>query len=288
MTALSSAPSTVPVDKALEATAHLLAVVAKLRDPDGGCPWDLKQTHQTLRPYLLEEAYEAVAAMSAEPLDTHHLKEELGDVLLQVVLNAQLAADAGTFTFGDVCDGLAEKLIRRHPHVFGDSNPAIDTPEAVTAQWQTLKAQEKAGSSPETSDTFSILDGVPKAVPALTRALQVSKKAVGVGFAWPDFESLWQCVTSELAEVREVIDHQESTSRLEDEIGDLLFATVNLAREFKLDPEVALTRATAKFERRFRRMEQLAATENRLPLESLDFATWDTLWNRAKADTAAT
>jgi MazG family protein len=260
------------------AIANVLAVIAQLRNPQGGCPWDLKQTHATLRPYMLEEAYEAVAAMSAEPLDVFHLREELGDVLLQVLLNAQIATDNHHFTFGDVCQGLADKLVRRHPHVFGDTVSDITTPQAVTAQWQALKALEKAKQAPHDTPVDSVLAGVPQGIPALSRALAISKKAVGVGFAWPDFEALWQCVTSELAEVREVIDRQETTRRLEEELGDLLFATVNLAREYNIDPEVALTRATAKFEQRFRTMEAMAT----VPLEALDFAAWDALWVQAK------
>lgn len=261
--------------------ARFLAVVAKLRDPDGGCPWDLKQTHTSLKPHMLEEAYEAVEAIETGRPDL--LREELGDVLLQVALHAQLAKDTGDFDFEAVCRGIADKLIRRHPHVFGDAEGnrnEIQDPTAVTQQWERIKAAEKAGQE----KSNSILDGISKAQPALSRALETSKRAVNVGFEWPSFDSLWACVMSEYDELRQEIEAKGSQERLEEELGDILFATVNLARQLKIDPETALTGATAKFTKRFQRMEETAEK----PLTELDFETWDALWEQAKQETHRT
>lgn len=253
-------------------------VIAHLRHPQHGCPWDLKQTHQSLKPHLLEESYECLEAIDSHQPDL--IKEELGDVLLQVVLHAQLAKDAGQFDFQEVSEAIADKLIRRHPHVFGDVN--VSGAEEVTLNWQAIKQAEKAAAGKiETSQ--SILSGVPRHVPSLSRALETSRRAVKVGFEWPDFDSLWACVMSEYTEFRAEVDQHSPFERLEEEMGDILFATVNLARQFKIDPEVALSRATDKFTRRFQEMERLAGDR---PLESLDFETWDDLWNQAKAHCA--
>ena len=268
----------------LKPIERLLAVVAQLRDPKGGCPWDLKQTHTTLRKYLLEEAYEAVEAIDSG--DTNHLKDELGDVLLQVVLHAQLASEAKTFDFDAICTNLADKLVRRHPHVFGDV--AANDADTVAQNWEAIKAQEKNDSGQ--SQVNSILAGVSQGQPALSRALDISKKAVGVGFEWPDFESLWACVMSEFdeldAEIKKSSEAASSNqSALEDELGDILFATVNLARQLKVDPEVALTRATSKFTQRFQAMEAFAQ-ERQVTLDSLTFEAWDALWQEAKRETS--
>lgn len=266
----------------------LVQVVAQLRHPEHGCPWDLKQTHASLKPYMLEEAYEAVEAIDES--DPALLKEELGDVLLQVVLHSQLAQDAGTFNFEAVCETIAEKLIRRHPHVFGTVE--VENAEGVVANWEAIKQTEKGNPK-----IHSILDGVAKSQPALSRALETSKKAVKVGFEWPHLESLWECVMSEYAEFREEVDalpqnqpvSPEQFERLESEMGDIYFASVNLARHFKIDPEVALTKATAKFTRRFQAMERLIldrAQPNQTledAMADLNFETWDALWREAKA-----
>jgi XTP/dITP diphosphohydrolase len=248
----------------------LLSVVARLRDPEGGCPWDLKQTHQSLRPYILEESYEMVDAIDSGDID--HIKEELGDVLLQVVLHAQLAQDAGNFTADEVAHGIAEKLIRRHPHVFADTK--VDSAEEVTANWEQIKIAEKGENAPK-----SIMEDIPKGLPALSRALKVSKRAVGEGFEWPDFDSLWACVMSEYDEFRHELEVKAPFENLEDELGDILFATVNLARYQKIDPEVALNKATNKFIRRYQAMEQISDK----PLKEQPFETLDDLWNQAKA-----
>lgn len=277
-----------------QALAALLAVVAKLRDPDGGCPWDLKQTHASLRPYLIEEAYEAVATLGDEgtPVDQ---ADELGDVLLQIALHTQLAREVGDYTFADVCNGIREKLIRRHPHVFGDTQVA--DAEAVTEQWAQIKAQEKAQKNKNTALT-TLLTKKDFGQPALAWAHDISKQAIGLGFKWPDLASLFDCLQSELEEVRQEAEApKQSADALEDEIGDLLFAVTSLAVTLKVHPEVALRRATQKFIRRFQAMEAAMApgTEDsvgdiealRQQLEGLDFDAWETLWQQAKAKTAA-
>lgn len=256
--------------------SRFIAVIAQLRDPESGCPWDLKQTHQSLRPYMLEEAHEAVLAMDSG--DTAAICEELGDVLLQVVLHAQLAKDANTFTIETVAKGIADKLIHRHPHVFGDTS--VDSAEQVTANWQQIKAAEKAAQGVE--KPASIMDDVPSGIPALMKALTVSKKAVSQGFDWPDFESLWACMQSELVEFRAEHDANAPLERLEDELGDMLFATVNVARYHKVDPEVALLKATQKFMTRYRAMETLTDK----PINEQPFEVLDDLWSRAKRHVA--
>jgi MazG family protein len=298
----------------------LLQVTARLRHPTEGCPWDLKQTHQSLKRYMLEEAYEAIEAMDeASPSNNTNsefgfatLKEELGDVLLQVTLHSRLAEEAGQFDFDAVCQTIAEKLIRRHPHVFGDTD--VSDADAVSRQWEQIKKTEKQQNAVAKLDDApaidSVLKGVSKANPALTRALETSRRAVKVGFEWPDLEALWACVMSEYDEFRTEADaviiqqaaSQDDTvsealfNRLEEEMGDILFASVNLARHFKIDPEIALTRATTKFTRRFQTMEALIIQQVRqtaggeLPpdfsltehMKTIDFETWDALWRQAK------
>jgi MazG family protein len=273
---------------ALLAFARLLQVVATLRHPTQGCPWDLKQTHATLKRYLLEETQEVLTAIDDQ--DPAALCDELGDVLLQVALHAQIATDEQTFTMADVCHGLANKLVRRHPHVFAhnaDPTGAITTPEAVTQQWQTLKQAEKTSAPPD--EPASVLAPVPKGLPALSRAQNTSKRAVDVGFEWPDLPSLWACVMSEFDEFKQVMETPElpkavKADRLEDEFGDILFACVNLGRTMGVDAETALHRATDKFTRRFNCMEQLAQVKT-TPLSQLSFEQWDALWRQAKTHT---
>lgn len=276
--------------------SKLLAVVRALRHPETGCPWDLKQTHETLRPYLLEEAYEAIEAihyLSDFPNETAQgaLCEELGDVLLQVALHAQIAKDNGHYDFEKVAQGIADKLIRRHPHVFGDVN--VESAEEVTANWAEIKKQEKAQQSGQVAT--SLLSKINRQQPALLQALDTSKKAVAVGFEWPSFESLWQCVMSEYEEFLAETKAKEADQqkRLEEEFGDILFASVNLARHFKINPEVALIKATQKFTRRFQAMEaELLQNNPETPLENqmkqLNFEAWDALWENAKASTCGT
>jgi nucleoside triphosphate diphosphatase len=276
------------VSENLEGLIQAIAVVRRLRHPEEGCPWDLKQSHASLRKYMLEEAYEAVEAMEANEA-TPHLQEELGDVLLQVLLHAQIAEDNGAFTVQDVAAGLAEKLIRRHPHVFAPhQETAIHSPEAVTAQWQAIKAQEQAQkSSVEPAVPVSVLQGVGQGKPALMRAGDISHKAVKVGFAWPDDATLMGCVRSELDEIEtEMQASPRQPERLEDEMGDVLFACASLARHIGVEPEVALHKATGKFECRFRHMEQLIQQAG-LTLGALSFDEWEAFWQQAKTELRA-
>ncbi len=263
----------------LKGIDRLLAVVDRLRHPQDGCPWDLKQTHHSLKPYLLEEAYETVEAIDTLGGEGTRdaLREELGDLLLQIALHAQIAKESRHFDFQDVAEDIAEKLVRRHPHVFGDVSVA-DADE-VTRNWEAIKTQEKESRGNGGSVAESILDGVSTGLPALMRATEISKRAVKVGFRWPSDESLWECVMSEFEEFRrETQAPERDAAKLEDEMGDIFFATVSLANHYKVDPETALVRANAKFSRRFRQMESLAGK----PLEEISFEAWDTLWKRAK------
>lgn len=244
---------------------ELIAVIAKLRSPQG-CPWDREQTHASLRPNMIEEAYEAVDAIDDN--DMKHLKEELGDVLLQVVLHSQIASENGDFTIDDVAKDLKNKLIHRHPHVFGDAK--IDSPDGVVEAWEKLKAEEK-------SHRKSAMDGISRAQAALISAQKISKKAVKVGFEWPNEDSLYECIMSEFAEFKEATQ-ERNLEHMEEEFGDILFATVNLARWNKIDAEQALLKANKKFEKRFRKMEELAVK----PLTEYSFEEYDALWKAAK------
>jgi tetrapyrrole methylase family protein/MazG family protein len=246
---------------------ELIRVMARLRAPDG-CPWDREQTHASLRPYLLEEAYEALEAIDAEAWS--RLCDELGDVLLQVVFHAQLASERGDFSIEDVCATIVTKLKRRHPHVFADS--IADTPDEVIDRWEKLKRQEQGYE-----DRESALDGVPPAMPALQRAHKLQKRAARAGFDWEDVSGPRAKVDEELREVDEA-----GPETVEDEIGDLLFAVVNLARFVDVEPEGALRRATERFGRRFRSVERAAGSEERL--RAMNLAEMDVLWEQAKAE----
>ena len=245
---------------------NLIEVIAKLRAPDG-CPWDREQTHKTLKPNMLEEAYEAVDAM--ESGDMKHLKEELGDVLLQVVLHAHLASSEGAFNREDVARGITEKLIPRQPHDFGDVKVSSTT--EVLDNWDKLKQEEKQHRK-------SAMDGISKSQSALMSAQKISKKAVKQGFEWPDEKSLYECIYSEFEEFKEA-EKEQNKEHMEDEFGDILFAVVNLARWNKIDAEQALLKANKKFTARFRKMEELA----KKPLKEYSFEEYDALWKESKA-----
>lgn len=245
--------------------SELIDVIARLRAPDG-CQWDREQTHASLRPNMIEEAYEAVDAIDDN--DMVHLKEELGDVLLQVVLHSQIAEEEGVFTIEDVAKGIKEKLIHRHPHVFG--NVKVNSTKEILENWDKLKAEEKKHRK-------SAMDGISKAQSALMSAQKISKKAVKTGFEWPDENSLYACINSEYEEFKEAVKEQNK-EHMEEEFGDILFATVNLARWNKIDAEQALLKANKKFMVRFRKMEELAQK----PLEEYSFEEYDELWNAAK------
>jgi tetrapyrrole methylase family protein/MazG family protein len=258
-----------PPSQELPPIEQLRAVVAGLRAPDG-CPWDKEQTHATLRAGLLEEAYEVVAAIDAG--DDANLCEELGDLLLQVVFHAQIAAEQNRFDFESVARSISEKLVRRHPHVFGEESAADS--DAVLVRWEEIKRAEKGGAA-----GGSIFDRVCEGLPALQHAAKVQKKAAGVGFDWNAPEPVVEKVREELSEVQE--EMSGGGARLEEEIGDLLFAAVNLARKLKVDPEVALSRATRKFINRFQSVEALAKTRN-LKVEEQSLEALDVLWDEVK------
>ena len=248
---------------------ELIAVIAKLRAPDG-CPWDREQTHSSLRPNMIEEAYEAVDAIDDNGMA--HLREELGDVLLQVVLHSQIASENGDFTIEDVAKELKEKLIHHHPHVFGSAK--IDTADDVKDAWDKLKAEEK-------TERKSAMDGISRCQAALISAQKISKKAVKTGFEWPSEESLYECIMSEFDEFKQAKTEGDKV-HMEEEFGDILFATVNLARWNKIDAEQALLKANKKFEMRFRKMEELAQK----PLNEYSFEEFDALWRQAKKELA--
>ena len=255
----------------------LLAVMARLRDKDTGCPWDVEQNFATIAPYTIEEAYEVAEAIARE--DFEALKEELGDLLLQVVYHAQMAAELERFDFADVADGIARKMIRRHPHVFGDAS----RDEFLTKNlWQQIKAEEKAERSAGAPE--SRLDDVPLALPALARAVKLQKRAAEVGFDWPNLAPVIEKAEEEIGELKSAIaarDHG-GTKRIAEEFGDLLFVMANIARHLKVDPEAALRDANTKFVRRFKSIEAALAEEGRKP-EDAALEEMDALWDAAKA-----
>ena len=246
---------------------ELIGVIAKLRSPQG-CPWDREQTHSSLRRNMLEEAYEAVDAIDDN--DMKHLQEELGDVLLQVLLHAQIAQEEGAFDIEKVAKTLKDKLIHRHPHVFG--NTKVNNSNEVMDNWEKLKQEEKPHRK-------SAMDGISKSQSALMSAQKISKKAVKTGFEWPNEDELYKCINSEFEEFKEA-KKEQNPEHMEEELGDILFAVVNLARWNKIDAEQALLKANKKFVKRFRKMEELAVK----PLEEYNFKEYDDLWNKAKAE----
>jgi tetrapyrrole methylase family protein/MazG family protein/ATP diphosphatase len=258
----------------MTAIAELLQIMARLRNPDGGCAWDLEQTFTTIAPYTIEEAYEVADAITRG--DMPDLCEELGDLLLQVVFHAQMASEAGHFDFDDVARGIADKMIRRHPHVFSAS--ASRTSEQQTVAWEAQKAAERASKPTQAG----VLDNIPTALPGLTRAVKLTGRAARVGFDWPSATEVLDKLHEESAEIAEVIASGSDADRLEDEVGDLLFVCANLARKLNVDPEAALRRTNAKFERRFGHIEAQLKARN-LTWDDVDLAAMDALWDEAKA-----
>lgn len=282
---------------------RLIEIMAALRTPGTGCPWDLEQSFATIAPYTIEEAYEVADAIDRG--DLADLKEELGDLLLQVVYHARLGEEAGAFVFGDVVHGITRKMIRRHPHVFGDERGA--TTADAKASWERIKAEEKAekaaergrlASSPPSAlpqaKPQSVLDGVPTALPGLTRAVKLQDKAAAVGFDWPSLAPVFDKMREELGELAEVAlaadprgpvteEAAPDHARIEEEYGDLLFVMANVARHLKIDPEHALRRANSKFAERFGKVEAKLAQRGKQPAGStLD--EMDALWNEAKRE----
>ena len=271
------------MSEAERALGALLALMARLRDPQRGCPWDREQTFSSIAPYTIEEAYEVADAI--ERGEREALRDELGDLLFQVVFHARMAEERGWFDFAAVATAIHDKLVRRHPHVFAGTSPA---PQELVRAWEEQKAQERAASAPrEPAGEGTVLAGVPRALPALVRAAKLGRRAARVGFDWPDAREVRAKVLEELHEVDGALAAGEAgeagsdSGVVADELGDLLFSIVNWSRHLKLDAEAALRAANAKFERRFATMESLARARS-LDLESLSAAEWDALWREAK------
>ena len=263
MTAPSPQPS--PIERLLE-------VMARLRDPERGCAWDVEQTFATIAPYTVEEAYEVADAI--ERNDLQELKEELGDLLFQVVFHSRMAEELGAFRFDDVVEAVAEKLIRRHPHVFGDAS--YRNAREQTVAWEAIKAEERKGK-----EKHGVLDDVPSGLPALTRAVKLTRRAGRVGFDWPSTDEVIAKLHEELDELQAEIAAGDQ-AKVRAEMGDLLFVVANLARKLEVEPEDALRAANAKFVRRFRHIEARLAEDGRTPEQS-DLAEMDALWNEARA-----
>jgi ATP diphosphatase len=258
---------------------RLIEIMAALRTPDTGCPWDLKQDFGTIAPYTIEEAHEVAEAIARGDLDD--LKDELGDLLLQVVFHARMAEEQGAFAFGDVVQSITEKLIRRHPHVFGDARDL--SPEEVKGLWETIKAEEKAERRKRRAhdDEAGALAGIPSGLPALMRALKLQQKASRVGFDWNDPKAVLSKMREEADEIEAALDSGDRDAAA-GEIGDLIFALVNLARHLDIDPGAALRSTNAKFERRFAAIEAALARHGKTPSEAT-LAEMDALWDQAKA-----
>ena len=256
--------------------SRLIEIMAALRTPKTGCPWDLQQNFATIAPYTLEEAYEVADAIARN--DLADLKDELGDLLLQVVFHARMAQEQNAFAFGDVVEAITAKLIRRHPHVFGEKR-AVD-PQAVKGLWEEIRAQEKQEKAARgVPAPGGALAGVPVAQPALTRALKLQTKASRVGFDWNDRRAVLRKIREEIDEIEDALDSNSTNAA--GEIGDLLFAAVNLARHLRADPETLLRQTNAKFERRFAAIEQALAARGKTPQDS-SLEEMDALWNEAK------
>ncbi len=253
---------------------RLVEIMRRLRDPETGCPWDIEQDFATIAPYTIEEAYEVADTIEREAWD--EMRDELGDLLLQTVFHAQIAKDRGLFTFDDVANGISDKMVARHPHVFGDES-RNKSAEQQTRDWETIKAAERAGKA-----QIGVLDGVASGLPALLRAVKLQKRAARVGFDWPETAQVLDKIVEEAGELHEAAETLPQ-DKVEEEFGDLLFVIANLARHMKVDPEAALRRANGKFTRRFGRIEAWLAETNRRPEEST-LEEMDALWDRAKVE----
>ena len=260
------------------ALLNLLTLMAQLRDPDTGCPWDVQQDFASIAPYTIEEAYEVADAIARG--DIADLRDELGDLLLQVVFHARIAEEAGHFDFTAVAAAISDKLVRRHPHVFGDQGETSAATQS--ASWESLKAAERAANAAAKGHPESVLDGVPLPFPALLRAYKLQRRAARVGFDWPELAPVAAKVEEEWAELTAEIDNAGDQARLTEEVGDLLFAVVNLARHLEIDPEAALRAGNAKFERRFRAVEDRFREKGR-QMAAASLEDMEVLWNAAKA-----
>lgn len=254
--------------------SRLIEIMARLRDPKTGCPWDIEQTYETIAPYTIEEAYEVADAIATGDFD--ELKAELGDLLLQVVYYTQMSAEDGRFDFDDVANAISDKMVARHPHVFGNESRDKSAAEQ-TRDWEKIKAEERAAKGQAQA---GVLDGVALGLPALLRAVKLQKRAARVGFDWPETGQVLDKIKEEITELQEVAG--QSSDKSEEEFGDLLFVLANYARHLSIDPEQALRRANGKFTRRFEYIEAALKAQNRAP-ESSDLEQMDALWDEAKA-----
>ncbi|BAU08431.1 nucleoside triphosphate pyrophosphohydrolase [Fischerella sp. NIES-3754] len=261
----------------LAALQELIDVVAKLRSPDGGCPWDLVQTPQTLTPYVIEEAYEVVDAINSG--DKQAIAEELGDLLLQVVLQAQIAKEYGQFSLQEVAQGISQKLIRRHPHVFGDVS--VQSVDDVRQNWEQIKAAEKGELSPENQKLSTKLSGYARKFPPLMATMKISQKAAAIGFEWENIDGVWDKFHEELREFQEALAH-ETPERQQAELGDLLFSVLQLARWYNLDPSEALQGTNQRFIHRFQKIEGFTDR----PLSDYSLEELEAFWQEAKAQLA--
>ena len=262
-----------PMTRSLD---RLLAIMAQLRHPEHGCPWDREQDFATIAPYTIEEAYEVADAIARG--DTAALKDELGDLLFQVIFHARMAEEAGLFAFADVASAIADKMLRRHPHVFGTAK--ISSVTAQNEAWEAQKAAERQARAHQTGERESVLDDVALALPALLRSVKIQARAARIGFDWPDATGVFAKIDEEIGELKSELLRNADRAALEDEIGDILFAVANLARKLDLDPEAALRRAIAKFERRFRRVEALVDEG----ATGTDLDVLEALWQEVKRE----
>ena len=276
MTIAKKASDTTAAFTSARDIGRLLDIMAALRTPKSGCPWDLEQNFATIAPYTIEEAYEVADAIARN--DLADLKDELGDLLLQVVFHARMAQEQQAFDFGDVVEAITAKLIRRHPHVFGEAG--AQTPRAVEGLWERIKAEEKAAR--DKPEPAGALAGVPVALPALTRALKLQDKASKVGFDWNDPRAVLSKIREEADEIEAALDRDQAQAQAAGEVGDLLFAAVNLARHLGADPEAVLRQTNQKFERRFAAIERALGARGKKPQDAT-LAEMDALWDAAKA-----
>jgi MazG family protein len=257
----------------------LLDIMSRLRDPENGCPWDVEQSFESIAPYTIEECYEVEEAIRNKDMDS--LCDELGDLLFQTVFHAQMAKEQQSFQFSDVVQGVSEKMVRRHPHVFGEVS--IEDADAQTAHWEEQKARERAEKAAKSGKIPSALDGVTPGLPALLRAIKLQNRAARVGFDWPETDQVLDKIQEECAELLHEVRSEAPRHKVKEEFGDLLFVISNLARHFKLDPEECLRDANAKFERRFRGVESKLHDMDKTP-ESSNLTEMDTLWDQVKRE----
>ena len=272
---MTEAPKCAPAKPGI---ARLLEIMARLRDPTGGCPWDLAQSFDSIAPYTIEEAYEVADAIAQG--DMAALREELGDLLFQVVFHARVAEEAGEFDFDAIAQTISDKMVRRHPHVFGDAT--VPSVAAQNEAWEAHKAAERDAKAPGARP--SVLDGLVGALPALTRAVKLQRRAARVGFDWPEPLQVLNKIDEEIKELRKEIVNGAGMDRVRDELGDLLFALVNLGRHMEVDPETALRQGNAKFERRFRALEDRFAARGR-PMDQASLEALEAAWQAVKTDT---